>query len=58
VWQDPIVNEVREFREKYAAGFKHDTDAIFKNICKRQSKSSKLLVELSPRKPQLKKKAA
>jgi hypothetical protein len=58
MWQDPIVKEVREFREKCAAGLKHDTEAIFNDICKRQNKSGRSLVELPSRKPQFKKKAA
>ena len=43
MWQDPIVKEVRKIREKYAAGLKHDTEAIFNDICKRQNKSGKSL---------------
>lgn len=58
MWQDPIILEVRKIREKYAAGFKQNTEALYKDICKRQDKPGKLLVELSPRKPALKKKAA
>jgi hypothetical protein len=45
---------VREFREKYAARLKHNAEVIFKDICKKQRKSGKVLVELSPRKPRIK----
>ena len=58
MWQDPIVKEVREIREKYASRLKHNPEKIFEDICKRQGKPGKLLVELSPRKPRFKKKAA
>jgi hypothetical protein len=58
MWQDPIVKETRELREQYAARFKHDADAIFEDICKRQQKKNKKLVSFSPRKPKVKPSAA
>ena len=50
MWQDPIVKETRELREQYAAQFKHDSDAIFKDICKRQEKSGRKRVLFPARK--------
>ncbi len=51
MWQDPIVKETRERREEYAALFDHDPDAIFDDICRRQSQTEEDLVSLPPRRP-------
>ena len=36
MWEDPIVAEVREVREKLAAKFGFDVKAIFADLRKRQ----------------------
>jgi len=36
MWEDPIVHEVRSEREKLAAQFNFDVDAIFEDLRKRQ----------------------
>ena len=54
MWQDPIVKETRELREKYAARWGHDPDAIYEDIRKRQAKSARKLVSLPPRRPEAK----
>ena len=41
MWQDPVIKETRALRERYAEQFKHDLDAIFKDICKRREKSGR-----------------
>lgn len=51
MWEDPIVKETRKLREEYAAQFKHDPDAIFDDICKRQRQPGKKLVSFQARKP-------
>ena len=51
MWQDPIVKETRELREKYANKHKNDADAIFEDILKRQEKSGRKRVALPARKP-------
>ena len=52
MWQDPIVKETRELREKYASKMGHSIDAIFKDIRNRQSKRRKSIVSFPSRKPQ------
>jgi hypothetical protein len=37
MWEDPIVQEIRREREKLAAQFNFDVDAIFEDLRKRQS---------------------
>lgn len=48
MWEDPIVKEVRREREKLAAQFNFDVDAVFKDLRKRQSTLGERLVR--PRK--------
>ena len=36
---DPIINEIRKYRDEYAAKFNYDMDAICKDIRKRQATS-------------------
>ena len=54
MWHDPVVKETRELREQYAAQFKHDADAIFEDIRKRQEESGRKCVAFPARKPSLK----
>ena len=51
MWKDPIVEETRKLREKFATQHHHDVDAIFEDIQKRQVKSGKKVVSFPPRKP-------
>ena len=49
--RDPIVEEVRKIREKHAAKFKYDLDAICRDLKERERKSGRKVVSLPPRKP-------
>ncbi|VFM95960.1 MAG: hypothetical protein BECKG1743D_GA0114223_101434 [Candidatus Kentron sp. G] len=51
MWQDPIVQETRRWREEYAAQFKDDSEAMFQDILRRQSTHKERLVSFRPRKP-------
>jgi len=44
MWEDPIVEEVRREREKLAAQFDFDVDAIFEDLRNRQKKLGGRLV--------------
>lgn len=44
MWEDPIVNEVRSVRDKLAARFNYDVDAIFDDLQKRQASLGDRLV--------------
>ena len=37
MWKDPIVEEIRRYRDEYAARFNYDLDAIFRDLCERRS---------------------
>lgn len=49
--RDPIVEETRKLREQYAAQLRHDTNAIFNDIVKRQNQRDKTLVTFPRREP-------
>ena len=49
MWNDPIVEEVRQHREAYAARFNFDLSEICRDLRARQEKSSRQVVSLSPR---------
>lgn len=51
--RDPIVEKTRKLREQYAAQLRHDTDAIFDDIVKRQNQRGKNLVTFPRRKPNI-----
>ncbi len=58
MWQDPIVKKTRELRKQYSSKFKHNPDAIFEDIVKRQEKSGRKRVSFPARKPKFKKNVA
>ena len=46
---DPIVDEVRQVRDKHAAMFNYDLDAIFQDIKEQEKKSGLKFVSYPPR---------
>ena len=48
---DPIVAEIRATRDKHAAQFVYDLDAIFRDIREKQKASGREYVTFPPRKP-------
>jgi hypothetical protein len=50
MWRDPIVAEIREIREKYAARYNHDLRAIWRAAVENQKKSGERYVSF-PQKP-------
>lgn len=51
MWQDPIVEEIRKYREEYAARFNFDIGAICQDARERQKKSGRKTVTLPPKRP-------
>jgi hypothetical protein len=49
MWQDPIVEEMRRYREQYAAQFNYDLKAICRDLRERQKASGREVVSLSPK---------
>jgi len=48
---DPIVDEVRQVRDAYAARFNYDLDAIFRDMKEREKKSGLKFVQGVARQP-------
>ena len=49
MWRDPIVEEIRQLRQQYAARFNHDLKAICQDLRERQKKAGRKVVRLPPR---------
>lgn len=49
MWRDPIVEEIRKYRQEYAARFNHDLKAICRDLRERQEKGGRKVVSLPPR---------
>jgi hypothetical protein len=47
--RDPIVEEVRRIRDEYAARFKYDLNAIFRDLKERQERGEFSVVHRRPR---------
>ena len=52
MWKDPIVEEVRKVRERHAAQFNYDLEAICRDLKEQERKGRRKLVSLPPRKVQ------
>ena len=54
MWEDEIVEEIRETRHKYAKKFNYDFKRIYADIKEQERKSGKTFVTLPPKriKPQ------
>jgi len=52
MWRDPIVEEVRRWRQEYAAKLNHDLQAICRDLRERQEKSARKVVSLPPKRVQ------
>ncbi|MEW5938431.1 MAG: hypothetical protein AB1750_02110, partial [Chloroflexota bacterium] len=48
---DPIVEEVRKVRNRHAAKFNYNLEAIVADLRKQEKKSRRKFVRLSPKKP-------
>lgn len=46
---DPIVEEVRAYRQAHAERFNYDLDAIFEDLIKQEKNSSRPVINRPPR---------
>ena len=51
MWKDEIVEEVRKYREAYAAKFNFDLQAMYEDLKKAERKSKRKKVSFKPKKP-------
>ncbi len=49
--EDEIVEEVRHYRDAYAARFNYDLDAIYRDLKAKEHRSKRKLVSFSPKHP-------
>lgn len=49
--KDPIIDEVRRVRERYAARFSFDLDAIYRDLKEREMRGDFTVVHRRPRRP-------
>jgi len=49
MWEDPIVKEVRQVREAYAARFDYDLLAICRDLKQQEQNSGRRFVSYAPR---------
>lgn len=47
---DPIIAEIRKYRDEYAARFNYDVDAMFADMIKQERASRRTVVNLMRRK--------
>ena len=52
MWKDPIVEEVRRVRQRHAAKYRYDLDAICQALKEEERHSGRKVVSLPPKKPQ------
>jgi hypothetical protein len=46
---DPILDEIRRYREEYAARFNYDLDAMCRDLRERENSEGRRTVTLSPK---------
>lgn len=51
MWEDPIVEEVRQVRDHLAAMFNYDLEAIARDLKEQARQSGRQVVSLLPRQP-------
>ena len=49
MWKDPIVEEVRRFRDEHAARFNYDIDAIVQDLQELDRASGRQVVSFAPK---------
>ncbi len=49
-WNDPIVEEVRQNRDRYAASFNYNLQALFRNLKEQELRSDRTFTTYPPHK--------
>lgn len=52
--KDPILEELHKARERYAAHFKNDLNAIFRDLKAKEDKGQTAVISRPPRRPTVK----
>jgi len=51
MWNDEIVEEMRQVRDRYAAQFNYDLDAIYCDLKKQEEQNPEKFISLPPNRP-------
>jgi hypothetical protein len=49
MWKDPIVEEIRKYRDEYAGKISYDLHVICQDLRKKQGQAGRRVVSLSPK---------
>lgn len=49
--KDPIVSEIRKYRQEHAQSFNYDLDSIFDDLQRKEQESGRKVVSRPPRRP-------
>ena len=53
MWNDEIVEETRQVRDRYAAKFDYDLDAIYCDLKKQEEQDPEKFISLPPKQPEI-----
>jgi hypothetical protein len=53
MWNDEIVEETRQARDRYAARFDYDLDAIYRDLKKQEEQNPEKFISLPPKQPEI-----
>jgi hypothetical protein len=53
MWNDEIVEETRQARDRYAAEFDYDLDAIYRDLKKQEEQNPENFISLPPKPPEI-----
>ena len=53
MWNDEIVEETRQVRDRYAVRFEYDLDAIYCDLKKQEERNPEKFISLRPKQPEI-----
>ena len=53
MWNDEIVEETRQVRDRYAVKFNYDLDAIYRDLKKQEKQNPEKFISLPPKEPEV-----
>jgi hypothetical protein len=53
MWNDEIVEETRQARDRYAAKFDYDLDAIYRDLKNQEEQNPEKIISLPSRPPEI-----
>lgn len=53
MWNDEIVEETRQVRDRYVAKFENDLDTIYRDLKKQEEQNPEKFIPLPPKPPEI-----